>query len=231
MKTSEFQNARFVLLDIEGTISELFFVRKVLFPYSAERLRTYVSQHHNNPVVRDCLKQTGAADDEGAIAQLLEWIEKDVKHPALKTLQGLIWREGYEADAFRAHLYDDVLPMWREWISEGRQLGIYSSGSKAAQDLFFRYSIEGDVREYLCANFDLSTGSKRDVESYREIACDVGFAPAEMLFLSDVVEELDAARTAGFMTGLLVRNAAAREREPRVTHVGGHRVFTSLAEI
>ena len=240
MKTNEFQSARFILLDIEGTISEQFFVRKVLFPYSAERLRTYVAKHYNNPVVRDCLKQTGAIDDEGAIVQLLEWISDDIKHPALKTLQGLIWREGYEADAFRAHLYDDVLPMWRAWIAEGRELGIYSSGSKAAQDLFFHYSSKGDVREYLSAHFDLSTGSKRDPESYREIASNVGFAPSEILFLSDVVEELDAARAAGFKTGLIVRDRIVNN--DRSTILGatqfitsgtasGHPVFTSLAEI
>ena len=224
MKTAEFESARFILLDIEGTISELFFVRQVLFPYSAERLRTYVSQHYNNPAVRNCLKQTEMPNDEAAIEKLLEWIANDVKHPALKTLQGLIWREGYEADAFRAHLYDDVVPEWRKWRSEGRDLGIYSSGSKTAQDLFFRYSIAGDVREYLSAHFDLSTGPKRDPESYREIASNVGYSPSEILFLSDIVEELDAAHAAGFMTALIVRNGPPQKE-------GAHRAFSSLAEL
>ncbi len=230
MKTPEFKAARFVLMDIEGTISELFFVRQVLFPYSAERLRTYVSQHYNNPTVRDCLRQTGATTDEAAIQTLLNWIKQDVKHPALKTLQGLIWREGYEADAFRAHLYDDVLPMWREWRTEGRELGIYSSGSKAAQDLFFRYSVEGDVREYLSSHFDLSTGSKRDSESYREIAAETGYDPSEILFVSDVVEELDAAQSAGYMTALIVRNPAIFEND-RAGRSCKHHVFSSLDEL
>jgi len=196
---------RFILMDIEGTVSDINFVRNVLFPYSAKEMRNFVSRNKTNPTVRECLQQTGAADDESAIQQLLAWIASDTKHPALKTMQGLIWREGYESGAFRAHLYPEVVPTWTRWTSQNLRLGIYSSGSLTAQHLFFQYSEMGDVRTYLQAYFDLSTGAKRETESYKKIAAKLDLPPGQILFLSDIEEELDAAKIAGFSTALIVR--------------------------
>src|SRR5688572_26639630 len=120
-------------MDIEGTTSDISFVKEVLFPYSAREMRNFISTKRTNPTVRECLKQTGAADDDGAVEQLLTWIREDVKHPALKTLQGMIWEKGFKDDAFKAHLYPEVEGCWQNWRAQGLRLGIYSSGSVAAQ--------------------------------------------------------------------------------------------------
>jgi enolase-phosphatase E1 len=197
-------------MDIEGTIADIAFVKNVLFPYSARELRNFVSKNKTNPKVRQCLSDAALAEpavqgDELVISRLLEWIEKDIKHPALKTLQGLIWRQGFEQNIFRAHLYPDVLPQWQIWQRQGLRLGIYSSGSIDAQNLFFEYSVEGDVRHFLEANFDLETGSKKDRTSYTMIAQKLQLSPSEILFLSDAPSELEAARAAGLQTALVAR--------------------------
>jgi enolase-phosphatase E1 len=220
-----YSGLRYVLLDIEGTISDIKFVKNVLFPYSAKEMRNFISQNKNNPRVRACLRDVGARNDEEAVVQLLDWIKADNKHPALKTLQGMIWKKGYTDGEFRSHLYDDVLPTWESWRQGGLRLGIYSSGSEEAQKLFFTYTASGDVLSQLDAHFDLTVGPKREKQSYSRIA-DVLKLPAdEILFLSDVVEELDAAAAAGFKTALIVRG------ESENLERANHQDYSSLDQI
>lgn len=208
--TIEYSNIRYILTDIEGTTSDIAFVKNVLFPYSAREMRNFISTHRHQPAVQSALKDTGAANENAAITQLLEWIEKDVKHPALKTLQGLIWKKGYETGAYRAHMYSDVEPALKSWKQSGLKLGVYSSGSIAAQKLFFKHSVNGDLLDLFSDHFDLEVGSKKDVKSYSLIfkrLKEQGAvqSPEQILFLSDVPEELDAAKECGFQTAQLVR--------------------------
>lgn len=223
----ELQNVRYILMDIEGTTSDIAFVKDVLFPYSARELRNYVSSNKNNPEVRACinhvLEETGKETDEDAISQLLEWIRSDVKNPALKVLQGKIWQKGFESNTYKAHLYDEVLPAWQRWKSEGIRLGIYSSGSVKAQHLFFEHNEKGNLLSYLENFFDLKIGSKRDATSYREITARLGLPPDEILFLSDVPEELDAATFAGLQALQVVR--------PGTTPDTQHRTVSGFNEI
>src|SRR5688572_30821452 len=110
-------------MDIEGTTSNIQFVKNVLFPYSAKMLRNFISTHRTVSEVIDCLKATEQNTTEQAIEQLLKWITDDVKHPALKTLQGLIWQQGYENKDFVSHIYDDVLPTLAKWKAKNLHLG------------------------------------------------------------------------------------------------------------
>lgn len=203
--SATFNGIEFILMDVEGTTSNIAFVKEVLFPYSAREMRNFISQKRTNPTVRDCIQQTGAANDEGAIEQLLTWIREDVKHSALKTLQGLIWEKGFKDGAFKAHIYADVVPAWREWKAQQIRLGIYSSGSITAQKLFFAHTEAGDLTPFLEAHFDLSTGGKRETASYVKIAEALQLLPSRILFLSDVLEELDAAAKAGLNVCQAVR--------------------------
>lgn len=201
----EFTGVKFILMDIEGTTTDIQFVKNVLFPYSAKELRNFISTHKNNPTVRECLTQADPQQDENAILQLLKWIAEDVKHPALKTLQGMIWKNGYESKAYQSPLYPDVLPAWQKWQTAGLRLGIYSSGSVPAQKLLFGFTEQGDVTKYLSAYFDLDVGSKRETASYQKIATQLELSPPEILFLSDIEAELSAAQSAGFQVAHVVR--------------------------
>jgi enolase-phosphatase E1 len=201
-------------MDIEGTTTPIAFVHSVLFPYAAQHLPRYVATHLADAEVQRCLEATKATaraesgaviDDATALGLLLSWIAEDRKHPALKTLQGLVWRQGYADGAYTAEVYDDVPPAMRRWRERGATLGIYSSGSVEAQQLLFRHSDKGDLTPLLHDWFDTAVGPKREPASYRAIAERLQRPAGEILFLSDVEAELDAAAAAGMATTQIIR--------------------------
>jgi enolase-phosphatase E1 len=194
-----------IVTDIEGTTSALTFVRDVLFPYARQRLPDFVRAHAHEPAVRAALDALGG-DDEARIHTLLGWIDEDRKATPLKTLQGLIWRRGFEAGELVSHVYPDAAQQLRRWRADGLALFVYSSGSVLAQQQYFEHSDQGDLSMLFSGWFDTTTGPKREAESYARIAGVIGAAPGNTLFLSDVVEELDAARAAHFRTCLLARD-------------------------
>lgn len=206
---------RFILLDIEGTTTDIHFVHQVLFPYSAERLPAYVNDHANDSSVLEAIQsvQQTIREEESrdinhaeAIEVLLNWIQQDRKHTALKQLQGLIWKEGFEQSHYQGHVYEDVPRALRNWKQKGIGLGIYSSGSVQAQKLMFGHSVAGDLTHLFSHYFDTKVGGKRDVESYRHIVAELNLAPIDVLFLSDIEAELDAARLAGLRVVQIVRD-------------------------
>jgi enolase-phosphatase E1 len=202
---------RAIVTDIEGTTSSISFVKDVLFPYARKRLPAFVETHGDRPEVQHWLheaaKEAGyvEATRQEVVELLLRWIDEDRKSTALKALQGMIWQEGYAAGDYRAHVYPEVAARLRAWRADGLQLYVYSSGSVPAQKLFFGYSEAGDLTPLFAGYFDTETGPKREPASYAKIAAAIGEQPQHLLFLSDIVEELDAAQAAGFRTGWLVR--------------------------
>ena len=206
---------QFVLMDIEGTTTDIAFVHKVLFPYSAERMEAFVLKNVEEPEVRrqlDDVKLTvqtednRAIDDGEAVQTLLRWVAEDRKHGALKALQGMIWKEGFETKAYQGHVYQDVPPALAAWKSQGTRLGIYSSGSVQAQQLLFGHSVAGDLTPNFEAYFDTAMGAKRETAAYTEIARQLQLPPQAVLFLSDVEAELEAASAAGMHVMQLVRD-------------------------
>ncbi|MEO7325711.1 MAG: acireductone synthase [Dokdonella sp.] len=215
-----------ILTDIEGTTSSISFVKEVLFPYSRERLPAFVVTHTDNPDVQHWLheaaKEAGlvSATQQEIIDLLLAWIDADRKSTALKALQGMIWQDGYTSGEFRAHIYPDAANQLREWQAIGMKLYVYSSGSVPAQKLLFAHTEAGDLTDCFSGYFDTEVGAKRDADSYRCIAVAIGSPESDILFLSDIVEELDAARAAGMQTTLLARVPAqcdAASSHPCVT--------------
>ncbi|HJW05433.1 MAG TPA: acireductone synthase [Rhodanobacter sp.] len=212
---------RAIVTDIEGTTSSIDFVREVLFPYARKRLPAFVETHGDKPEVQHWLHEAAReaglveATRQDIIELLLKWIDQDRKSTALKALQGMIWKDGYEAGDYRAHIYPEVAARLRDWRADGLRLYVYSSGSVPAQKLFFRHSEAGDLGALFAGYFDTETGPKRETESYRRIADAIGEQPRHLLFLSDIVEELDAAQAAGFHTGWLVRAPQALPDTPR----------------
>jgi enolase-phosphatase E1 len=210
-----------IVTDIEGTTSSLSFVKDVLFPYACDHLPGYISSHAEVPTVREQLEAVAReagrelTRDE-AIAQLRLWIKEDKKVAPLKTLQGMIWEAGYRAGDFTGHVYEDAVRNLRAWHDKGVQLYIYSSGSVQAQQLLFGYSDFGDLTPLFSGYFDTHIGHKRESSSYEVIASEIGIRAGDILFLSDNLEELDAARTAGMQTRWLVRDAD--QLDPNAPH-------------
>ena len=210
--------ARAILTDIEGTTSSLSFVRDVLFPYSRRHLRTYLREHAQEdfvrPILEDVRAREGSPDlDVDGVADALDrWIAEDRKVTSLKALQGAMWKRGYGTGELVSHVYDDAVDGLRSWHARGVALYVYSSGSIEAQRLLFGHTRFGDLTGLFTGFFDTTTGAKLDAASYRAIATSVGLPAADVLFLSDSVPELDAARLAGMETTWLVREGTAEDQ-------------------
>ncbi len=197
-----------VLTDIEGTTTPIAFVHRVLFPFARTRMAGFVATHRDEPEVAAALAEAERlAPGRAPLDALLGWMGEDAKVTPLKTIQGLIWGEGYRAGELQAELYPDVAPALRQWHADGVRLAVYSSGSVEAQRLIFGHVPEGDLTPLFAGFFDTRTGGKRDAESYGAIARALGAAPEALLFLSDAEAELDAAAAAGLATCQLVRPA------------------------
>ena len=200
-----------IVTDIEGTTSSISFVVEVLFPFAKQHLPAFVAQHQQQPEVADQLAavrvQSGETDAsvERVVEILLSWIAEDRKATPLKALQGMIWAQGYQSGQIKGHVYPDAVEALARWHTQGYALYVYSSGSVQAQKLIFGYSVAGDLTPLFQGYFDTTTGPKREVSSYKAITQAIGLAPDEILFLSDIVQELDAAQAAGLQTCGLVR--------------------------
>ena len=211
-----------ILTDIEGTTSSVNFVYDVLFPYAARHLPAFVLANAQQPAVAELLQAVRAdshepgADLPRVIEILLEWIAADRKATPLKALQGMIWAEGYQSGQLRGHVYPDAVEALKRWHAQGYGLYVYSSGSIQAQRLIFGCSEAGDLSPLFSGYFDTTSGPKREAASYGRIAQAIGLPAEQILFLSDIVEELDAAQQAGMQTCGLARAGAELPGHARV---------------
>lgn len=238
---------RGILLDIEGTTSSVRFVYDVMFPFVRRELDAYLREHADSPELAQVARELGIAGDDVAggdvagddvanlaarnaaiRAEVLRLMDGDVKSTGLKHLQGLIWEAGFASGELLAQVYDDVPPALAAWVLEQRSVRIYSSGSIQAQKLFFSHTIAGNLLPLFTGHYDTTTGPKKEAASYTAIAGEFGLPPGEILFLSDIVAELDAARSAGLQTGLVVRPGNATGQQ---SSGAAHRQITSFAEI
>ena len=223
---AELEGIQAVLLDIEGTTTPIVFVFDVLFPYARRHLRHHLGQHATSPEylrLFDELRDEHNSDVKAG-ADVPEWIDaspaarlasaasycdwlmdRDRKSTALKVLQGKIWKEGYERGELIGQVFADVPAAFGRWRARNVRIGIFSSGSTLAQQLLFRHSSAGDLTRFIHCYFDTTVGAKTSSESYRRIATAMELPAAAILFISDVVGELDAARDVGMETGLSIR--------------------------
>lgn len=226
---------RAVVTDIEGTTSSISFVKDVLFPYARRQLPAFVRARGSDPQVRRWLDAAavdagGICTDDTLIETLQGWIDTDYKHTALKALQGMLWADGYANGDYTAHVYPDAVDALRLWHRQGHALFVFSSGSVPAQRLLFGHTSAGDLTPLFSGYFDTEIGGKRDAESYRRILQTIDRPANEVIFLSDVVEELDAARVAGLDTVLLDRrDDYPQPRDADASH--GHRRVLSFDQI
>ena len=222
---------RYVLMDIEGTLISVTFVREILFPFAKNRLAPFLHERRYDPdvlqwttVCQDALEhETGTRPSYEELPVILNgWIDQDRKLACLKALQGIIWDEGYRQRKFVPELYSDVLPALTEWRASGIRLGIYSSGSEQAQRLLFGHTNVGDVTSLFEHFFDTSVGEKKTTSSYRLISAQIGLPPHHILFLSDTEGQLDAAAMTGFRTAHIVRPGTDASTRHPVHHDLAH---------
>lgn len=227
-----------ILLDIEGTTTPIDFVHRTLFPFAKEHIGKYVAEHFDH--LRDeiiAVADEHAHDREytlpldptepGSVTAYLEFqIDHDRKSTPLKSIQGMIWKEGYESGDLVSQVFDDVPAAFERWNADEKRIAIYSSGSALAQKLIFTHSDRGDLSKFIDNYFDTNVGRKREAASYRNIASELGLDPGEILFVSDITQELDAARSAGMQTALSVRPGNAEiDGDPN------HRIVSSFDEL
>ena len=224
--------AQYVLMDIEGTVISVAYVRDILFPFAKHHLVSFLHERRRDldvlrwtTVCQDTIEhETGTRPTyEELPVMLTGWIDQDRKLAGLKALQGMIWDEGYRQGAFVPELYGDVLPALTQWRARGIRLGIYSSGSRQAQRLLFAHTNVGDVTSMFEHFFDTSVGEKKAASSYRTISEQIGLPPHHILFLSDTEPELDAAALTGFRTAHIVRTgtdtSTRHPTHPDFTHL------------
>ena len=210
----KFEGVKYVLTDIEGTTTSVKFVYDQLFPYFRSHIGDLKSMIQL-PDVQEAFRLTVklSLDLEGRklnsvdeiINTLYRWSEEDRKITPLKSVQGILWEDGYKKGELKGHVYADVLPALEQWKSQGIQMGVFSSGSIAAQKLIFGYSELGDLTPFFSHYFDTTTGGKKEAETYPKIANAIGFQASKIIFLSDITDELVAADAAGLQTVQLVR--------------------------
>jgi enolase-phosphatase E1 len=209
-----------IVTDIEGTTSSISFVKDVLFPYARAHLPDFIRKHQHDAEVAKLLVDakhlvSGDADVEALIGHFIHWLDTDQKITPLKSLQGIIWHYGYLQGDFHGHIYEDAARQLKAFKQQGYALYVYSSGSVFAQKLLFGNSDYGDLTGVFSGFFDTHIGGKKEVASYTHIAEQIQLPPGEILFLSDIKDELDAARQAGFATYWLVREQAV---DPQAEH-------------
>jgi enolase-phosphatase E1 len=233
--TSTPASRRAILLDIEGTTTPIAFVKDVLFPFARRNAAAFLEAHGREPEVeadlallaqeREREPDGGAPDDP--LSYLFWLMDRDRKSTALKALQGKIWRDGYDSGALVSEVYPDVPPALTRFRDAGIRVAIYSSGSVLAQHLLFAHTntSAGDLRPFISAWFDTTTGGKKEAASYSRIASELRLEPRQVLFVSDAAEELDAAEQAGIDVALCVRPGTAEPTPSR------HRIVRSFDEL
>jgi enolase-phosphatase E1 len=220
------QKIRSILLDVEGTTTSISFVYDVLFPYAARNLESYVRQHSRDnafrAIVADLYNEREAdkaraidvpewsndteRDEIASIVAYCRWLmSKDSKTSALKSLQGKIWQQGYVSGELKGQVFDDVPGALRRWREQGKRVYIYSSGSVLAQKLIFSHSNYGDLTPLIDGYFDTGVGTKHEASSYSRIVAEIHLQPEQVLFVSDALKELQAARAAGLETVCAIR--------------------------
>ncbi|HSB26233.1 MAG TPA: acireductone synthase, partial [Pyrinomonadaceae bacterium] len=217
---------RAVLLDIEGTVTPISFVHDTLFPYARSHLKSFLVKSFDLPEVHadlSTLSEEQATDAEefrqpaiprdggktetiaATVTYVNHLIDLDRKSPGLKSLQGKIWKAGYDDGSLKSPVYADVVNFFESWHKAGISINIFSSGSVLAQRLLFANTDAGDLTPYINHYFDTNVGKKVEAQSYQRIAAELILPAPEIVFISDVVAELDAARMANLQPLLCIR--------------------------
>jgi enolase-phosphatase E1 len=220
---------RAIVVDTAGTTTDLNFIKDTLFAYSVKALPDFLKENESNVLVDNCICDVKDialepdADLDRVVEILQQWVEEDRKATPLKTLQGLIWKQGYARGEFTGHIFPDFIEAIERIKQNNMRIYSFSSGSAEAQKLLFSHSDAGDLTPHFDGHFDTRTGNKLFKQAYCNIINTISLAPKQVLFISDVVEELKAAEEAGMRTMQMVRSQDQR--------TGSHKQIASFEEL
>jgi enolase-phosphatase E1 len=220
---------RAIVVDTAGTTTDLNFIKDTLFAYSVKALPDFLKENESNVLVDNCICDVKDialepdADLDRVVEILQQWVEEDRKATPLKTLQGLIWKQGYARGEFTGHIFPDFIEAIERIKQNNMRIYSFSSGSAEAQKLLFSHSDAGDLTPHFDGHFDTRTGNKLFKQAYCNIINTISLAPKQVLFISDVVEELKAAEEAGMRTMQMVRSQDQR--------TGSHKQIASFKEL
>lgn len=230
----EFAHIKAVVLDIEGTTTPIEFVHSKLFTFAKEQVGSFLKEKLGDPQIdailckieksykdnpsKDKVPNAWSNADTPLLAdsaiKYVEWlISVDSKDPALKELQGLIWESGFRNNQLHGEVYPDVPKALEKLFNEGIRIAIYSSGSVLAQKLIFGSTKYGDLTKYISAFFDTGVGNKREPKSYSNISAQLDLLPNDIMFLSDILEEISAARASGFLALQVIREGHSTSKD------------------
>ncbi|WP_028116625.1 acireductone synthase [Ferrimonas senticii] len=218
-----------IIVDTAGTTTDFGFIKEVLFQYSAAALPAFIEGQQSRFTVASLLQdvrrlsQQPQATNAELTTLLQQWIADDNKATPLKTLQGLIWQQGYLQGDFKGHIYPDAAAQLKRWQAQGKRLYSYSSSSADAQQLLFRYSTEGDLSPLFYGHFDTNMGQKKTAQAYKNILNTISLRPRQVLFISDDLEELNSAAEVGLQTALIRRDQSGFSGKHPV-----HREFSTI---
>lgn len=228
MPLTDESQIRVILLDIEGTTTPIDFVYQTLFPYASRKLESFLRERAQDPEIQSLIQDLRAqhAVDERNGLQPPGWLDhpeeallvssaaygqwliaRDSKCTPWKSLQGKIWQQGFTSGELRGEVFPDVPIAFERWRRQKKIICIYSSGSVLAQQLLFRTTASGDLTSYISVFFDTRVGAKSEAESYKKIAASFLYPPHQFLFISDVVNEIEAAQSVGMQAVLCMREA------------------------
>lgn len=219
---------RAIVVDTAGTTTDLDFIHNVLFPYSVKALPEFLERNQHNVLVDNCISDVRdiALEPDASLARVTEilqqWVMEDRK-ATLKTLQGLIWKEGYAKGEFTGHIYPDFITAIKAYRAQNLRVYSFSSGSAEAQAMLFGHSDGGDLNPLFNGHFDTRTGSKVDKQAYLNIINTISLTGKQILFVSDNLDELKAAAAAGMLVCQMVREDGI--------HTGDYRTVRNFDEL
>ncbi|MGB0893923.1 MAG: acireductone synthase [Parashewanella sp.] len=222
---------RALIVDTAGTTTDLSFFEEVLFPYSAEVLPEFLANNQTDVLVDNCIcdvKEMALepeADLDRVVEILRQWIIEDRKATPLKTIQGLIWRQGYADNKFTGHIFPDFIEAVNQYSRNNIRVYSFSSGSVEAQKLLFSHSDGGDLTPLFSGHFDTRTGNKTYKQAYLNILNTISLTPKQVLFVSDKIEELKAADEAGMNVCYMKRQAEQPQTNFKTIHHFGELVL------
>lgn len=233
-----------ILLALEGPVSPVDYARNTLLRFAYRTLPQFLREHGGKEEVRwtidllrqqrqnedaawaDFLKEGRDHEEQRNDAEYYRWlISQGRKSSALHSILDLIWHQGFLSGELCSEIFVDVPPALQRWRKLNLTIGSYSPISSATQELLFRYSEWGDLSNYISFFFDRHAGPYDNTQKYEYIVRELKCRPEEVLVVSTVASELEAAQAAGGVTAFVERMGAP------LASGAGHRQVADLRDL
>lgn len=196
-----------ILTDIMGTTSPAGFVKTLMSDFAKNGAGFIERAGGEALAVIDKIKQeANLQTGEQVVAYVGEQIAKRNMKPEYLALTGMVNTESYSNGTLKGEFFDDVPAAFSRFRQNGKGVVVYSNGSEASQAGMFRTASQGDLAGLVNGFFDTSrVGSKMEADSYKRISEKIQTGTNEIMYLSDLTSELDAADKAGCLATLVIR--------------------------